>query len=121
MNTRCSMCQSCGCSPMPFSKSAASCWVMTAAFSLRVPSAGTGIGVPYILPIGLWVLAAASVITVGQRIIAVHQGLAVQPAAAPAATPPAATAAPAADGDAAEQTDAEQTETGSAAAAHTIE
>jgi CDP-diacylglycerol--glycerol-3-phosphate 3-phosphatidyltransferase len=76
----------------------------------------SGLGVPYILPIGLWALAAASVITVGQRIIAVHKGLAVQPAAGPAATPLAATPPPAADGNA-----AEQTETGSAPAAHTIE
>jgi CDP-diacylglycerol---glycerol-3-phosphate 3-phosphatidyltransferase len=75
----------------------------------------SGLGVPYILPIGLWVLAAASVITVGQRIVAVHRGLA-QPAAGPAPTPPAATPPPAADGHA-----AEQTETGSAPAAHTIE
>jgi CDP-diacylglycerol--glycerol-3-phosphate 3-phosphatidyltransferase len=80
----------------------------------------SGLGVPYILPVGLWALAAASVITVGQRIVAVHRGLAVQPAAGPAATPPAATPPvtppPAANGDA-----AEQTETGSAPAAHTIE
>ena len=83
----------------------------------------SGLGVPYILPIGLWVLAAASVITVGQRIIAEHRGLAVKPgtddaAPPPAATPPppAATPPPPADGDA-----AEQTETGSAPAAHTIE
>ncbi|MBV9793019.1 MAG: CDP-alcohol phosphatidyltransferase family protein [Actinobacteria bacterium] len=66
-----------------------------------------GLGVPYILPAGLWVLAVASVITLGQRIHAVHKGLAVKPAAEPPA----------------EQTEppAEQTEPGSAAAAHTIE
>jgi CDP-diacylglycerol--glycerol-3-phosphate 3-phosphatidyltransferase len=96
----------------------------------------SGLGVPYILPIGLWVLAAASVITVGQRIIAVHRGLAAKPGPAPAVTPPAVTPpavtpsavtpVPAAGGDAAEQTAAErtaaeQTETGSAPAAHTIE
>jgi hypothetical protein len=67
------------------------------------------------------VLAAASVITVGQRIIAVHRGLAVKPVTDPAATPSAATPSaatppPATDGNA-----AEQTETGSAPAAHTIE
>jgi CDP-diacylglycerol--glycerol-3-phosphate 3-phosphatidyltransferase len=70
----------------------------------------SGLGVPYILPIGLWVLAVASVITLGQRIIAVHQGLAVTPA------PP--------DGDSDGDTDgnaAEETATGNAAAAHTIE
>ena len=61
-----------------------------------------GLGVPYILPAGLWVLAVASVITLVQRIIAVHKGLAVPP-------PP--------DGKAAETT----ADTGSAAAAHTTE
>jgi CDP-diacylglycerol--glycerol-3-phosphate 3-phosphatidyltransferase len=70
-----------------------------------------GLGVPYILPAGLWILAVASVITLVQRIIAVHKGLAVP------ATPP--------DGEAAEtkaETRAEtKTETGSAAAAHTTE
>jgi CDP-diacylglycerol--glycerol-3-phosphate 3-phosphatidyltransferase len=76
----------------------------------------SGLGVPYILPIGLWALAVASVITLGQRIVAVHKGLAVKPTAGPAATPPSATPPPATDGNA-----AEQTETGSAPAAHTIE
>jgi CDP-diacylglycerol--glycerol-3-phosphate 3-phosphatidyltransferase len=76
----------------------------------------SGLGVPYILPIGLWALAVASVITLGQRIVAVHKGLAVKPTAGPAATPPSATPPPATDGQA-----AEQTETGSAPAAHTIE
>jgi CDP-diacylglycerol--glycerol-3-phosphate 3-phosphatidyltransferase len=71
-----------------------------------------GLGVPYILPAGLWVLAVASVITLGQRIITVHKGLAVKPAA----TSEAATSEPADDGNA-----AGETETGSAAAAHTIE
>ena len=61
-----------------------------------------GLGVPYILPAGLWVLAVASVITLFQRISAVHKGLAVPP------PPP--------DGDA-----AEENQTGSATAAHTIE
>ena len=41
----------------------------------------SGLGVPYILQIGLWALAVASVITLGQRMIAVRRGLA---AAAPA-------------------------------------
>jgi CDP-diacylglycerol--glycerol-3-phosphate 3-phosphatidyltransferase len=76
----------------------------------------SGLGVPYILPIGLWALAVASVITLGQRVHAVHKGLAVKPAAGPAATSPAATPPPATDGNA-----AEQTEPGSAPAAHTIE
>ncbi len=65
----------------------------------------SGLGVPYILPIGLWLLAVASVITLGQRIIAVHKGLAVKPPVVPAT-----------DGSA-----AAQTETGSAPAARTIE
>jgi CDP-diacylglycerol---glycerol-3-phosphate 3-phosphatidyltransferase len=49
-----------------------------------------GLGVPYILPAGLWVLAVASVITLGQRIHAVHKGLAVKPAADPPAEQTAA-------------------------------
>jgi CDP-diacylglycerol--glycerol-3-phosphate 3-phosphatidyltransferase len=32
-----------------------------------------GLGVPYILPVGLWLLAAASAFTFGQRVVAVHQ------------------------------------------------
>jgi hypothetical protein len=58
--------------------------------------------VPYILPAGLWVLAVASVITLFQRISAVHKGLAVPP------PPPGGNAA-------------EENQTGSATAAHTIE
>jgi CDP-diacylglycerol---glycerol-3-phosphate 3-phosphatidyltransferase len=61
-----------------------------------------GLGVPYILPAGLWVLAVASVITLVQRIIAVHRGLAVPPVPA--------------DGEA-----ADGNQTGSAQAAQTIE
>jgi CDP-diacylglycerol--glycerol-3-phosphate 3-phosphatidyltransferase len=61
-----------------------------------------GLGVPYILPAGLWVLAVASVITLFQRISAVHKGLAVPP--------------PTPDGNA-----ADENQTGSAAAAHTTE
>lgn len=33
----------------------------------------SGLGVPYVLPIGLWALAAGSLFTLGQRIRAVHQ------------------------------------------------
>ena len=33
----------------------------------------SGLGVPYILPIGLWALAAGSAFTFGQRVLAVHQ------------------------------------------------
>ncbi|GAA3657377.1 CDP-alcohol phosphatidyltransferase family protein [Nonomuraea antimicrobica] len=32
-----------------------------------------GLGVPYVLPVGMWLLALASVITVGQRVVAVYQ------------------------------------------------
>src|SRR5215470_13193210 len=32
-----------------------------------------GLGVPYILPAGLWLLAAASTFTFGQRVLAVHR------------------------------------------------
>lgn len=33
----------------------------------------SGLGVPYILPIGLWALAAGSAVTLGQRMRAVHE------------------------------------------------
>jgi CDP-diacylglycerol--glycerol-3-phosphate 3-phosphatidyltransferase len=46
-----------------------------------------GLGVPYVLAIGLWLMAAASVVTLGQRVYAVHRAIA---AAAPApGSPPA--------------------------------
>jgi CDP-diacylglycerol--glycerol-3-phosphate 3-phosphatidyltransferase len=32
-----------------------------------------GLGVPYVLPAGLWILAAASTFTFGQRVLAVHR------------------------------------------------
>jgi CDP-diacylglycerol--glycerol-3-phosphate 3-phosphatidyltransferase len=32
-----------------------------------------GLGVPYVLPVGLWVLAAASTVTFGQRVLAVRR------------------------------------------------
>jgi CDP-diacylglycerol--glycerol-3-phosphate 3-phosphatidyltransferase len=38
-----------------------------------------GLGVPYALHVALWVLAAASVWTVGQRIVAVHRSARVPP------------------------------------------
>jgi phosphatidylinositol phosphate synthase len=41
---------------------------------IGLTSAGlSGLGVPYILPIGLWALAAGSLFTLGQRMRAVHQ------------------------------------------------
>ncbi len=39
----------------------------------------SGLGVPYVLPIGLWALAAGSLFTLGQRIRAVHQEAAIAP------------------------------------------
>jgi hypothetical protein len=62
--------------------------------------------VPYILPAGLWILAVASVITLFQRIVAVHKGLAVP-------VPPADGEAPAENRD--------ENQTGSATAAQTID
>jgi CDP-diacylglycerol---glycerol-3-phosphate 3-phosphatidyltransferase len=35
-----------------------------------------GLGVPYVLPAGLWLLAAASTFTFGQRVLAVHRAAA---------------------------------------------
>jgi CDP-diacylglycerol--glycerol-3-phosphate 3-phosphatidyltransferase len=49
-----------------------------------------GLGVPYALPVALWLLAAASVWTVGQRILAVHrsaQAMADTPVASDSADP----------------------------------
>src|ERR1035438_4744075 len=40
----------------------------------------SGLGVPYVLPVGLWALAAASTVTFGQRVLVVRQ--AVGPGAA---------------------------------------
>jgi CDP-diacylglycerol--glycerol-3-phosphate 3-phosphatidyltransferase len=37
-----------------------------------VASGLAGLGVPYVLPVGLWLLAAASTVTFGQRVAAVH-------------------------------------------------
>ena len=41
-----------------------------------VPAGLTGLGVPYVLPIGLWALSALSVVTFGQRVAAVRRGAA---------------------------------------------
>jgi CDP-diacylglycerol--glycerol-3-phosphate 3-phosphatidyltransferase len=44
---------------------------------LALGSAGlSGLGVPYILPIGLWILAAASAFTFGQRVLAARRSAA---------------------------------------------
>jgi CDP-diacylglycerol---glycerol-3-phosphate 3-phosphatidyltransferase len=40
----------------------------------------SGLGVPYVLPIGLWALAAGSLVTLGQRVRAVHKSAAEQAA-----------------------------------------
>jgi CDP-diacylglycerol--glycerol-3-phosphate 3-phosphatidyltransferase len=56
---------------------------------IGLTSAGlSGLGVPYVLPIGLWVLAAGSLFTLGQRMRAVYldtKANRVEPAAAAAA------------------------------------
>jgi CDP-diacylglycerol---glycerol-3-phosphate 3-phosphatidyltransferase len=60
----------------------------------------SGLGVPYVLPVGLWLLAVLSAFTFGQRVLAVHQAAqadarqagAAQAAAAPADTAQADTA-----------------------------
>ena len=59
----------------------------------------SGLGVPYILQIGLWGLAAASVITLIQRMVFVHRGMAGLTVETPApaegaGAPPAAGSAP---------------------------
>ena len=46
-----------------------------------------GLGVPYALHVGLWVLLVGSAITVGQRIVAVHRGAAGAALPVPPATP----------------------------------
>jgi CDP-diacylglycerol--glycerol-3-phosphate 3-phosphatidyltransferase len=68
----------------------------------------SGLGIPYVLPIGMWGLAAGTALTLGQRMHAVYVDAKSQaaqaqtpqaqtpqdtPPAAPAATPPAAPAA----------------------------
>jgi CDP-diacylglycerol---glycerol-3-phosphate 3-phosphatidyltransferase len=46
-----------------------------------VASGLSGLGVPYVLAIGLWLLAAASTFTFGQRVLAVHRAAAAASAA----------------------------------------
>jgi phosphatidylinositol phosphate synthase len=46
-----------------------------------------GLGVPYVLPIGLWILAVLSAITFGQRVHAVRKALSAGPAAGSPAPP----------------------------------
>ena len=45
-----------------------------------VASGLSGLGVPYVLPVGLWLLAAASAFTFGQRVLAVRQAAAADAA-----------------------------------------
>jgi CDP-diacylglycerol--glycerol-3-phosphate 3-phosphatidyltransferase len=52
-----------------------------------------GLGVPYVLPAGLWLLAAASTVTFGQRIAAVRAGASAAAASAGSASAGAGTAA----------------------------
>lgn len=53
----------------------------------------SGLGVPYVLPIGLWLLAAVSAFTFGQRVLAAYRSAAAAPPGQPGG---AAAAAPAA-------------------------
>lgn len=50
-----------------------------------VPTGLAGLGVPYVLAIGLWLLAAASTFTFGQRVVAVQQAAAESRPQQPAA------------------------------------
>jgi CDP-diacylglycerol---glycerol-3-phosphate 3-phosphatidyltransferase len=52
----------------------------------------SGLGVPYVLPIGLWALAAGSLLTLGQRIRAVRQAAAEQDSQPGDGAPPGTTA-----------------------------
>ena len=45
-----------------------------------------GLGVPYVLPAGLWLLAAASTVTFGQRVLAVRRAAAVASASTASAS-----------------------------------
>jgi CDP-diacylglycerol--glycerol-3-phosphate 3-phosphatidyltransferase len=54
----------------------------------------SGLGIPYVLPIGLWALAAGSLITLGQRIRAVHKSAEQAKAREQAAEPELAREAP---------------------------
>jgi CDP-diacylglycerol--glycerol-3-phosphate 3-phosphatidyltransferase len=58
----------------------------------------SGLGVPYVLPIGLWLLAAASTFTFGQRVLAASRSAAQLAAADDGARTEAAPAADAAPG-----------------------
>jgi CDP-diacylglycerol---glycerol-3-phosphate 3-phosphatidyltransferase len=51
----------------------------------------SGLGVPFILPVGLWLLAALSAVTFGQRVLAVRRSAAPATPVSDAATSGAAT------------------------------
>ncbi|MCG5218790.1 phosphatidylinositol phosphate synthase [Streptosporangium sp. KLBMP 9127] len=53
--------------------------------AVLVPTGLDGLGVPYILAAGLWLLAAASAVTVGQRLLHVYRQTTVPSGAAPSA------------------------------------
>jgi len=54
----------------------------------------SGLGVPYVLPAGLWLLAAASTVTFGQRVLAARRSAAVAPGGAVASGSAVAPGAP---------------------------
>ncbi len=60
-----------------------------------VPAGLAGLGVPYVLPIGLWVLAVASTVTFGQRVVAARRSAAEIAAGADGVAGTAAPAPPA--------------------------
>ena len=62
----------------------------------------SGLGVPYVLPVGLWLLAVASAFTFGQRVLAVRRAAAEQAAAARARPRAAAPGAARADNEGSE-------------------
>jgi CDP-diacylglycerol---glycerol-3-phosphate 3-phosphatidyltransferase len=61
----------------------------------------SGLGVPYVLPIGLWLLAVASVVTFGQRVVAARRSADAMEAAAAPGGETAGTAQPAPPADSA--------------------
>jgi CDP-diacylglycerol--glycerol-3-phosphate 3-phosphatidyltransferase len=65
-----------------------------------------GLGVPYVLPIGLWLLAAVSAVTFGQRVWAARQSAAAIAAAEAAGARTDAASADASGADAAGADDA---------------
>jgi CDP-diacylglycerol---glycerol-3-phosphate 3-phosphatidyltransferase len=62
-----------------------------------VPAGLAGLGVPYVLPVGLWVLAVASAVTFGQRVMAARRSAAEMAAATAGTAEPEPSAAGAAD------------------------